>query len=122
MKTTNNTISNTIISQAISLGFDFAQFTNDATMQDVQEVLTEFFNENDQLLPQVEDECEVINNGRSQHVSYGDWWCDGEIVDHSKYWHKSPETKVYHSSFVMERDGKMVNMNLYYLVGQTDFN
>jgi hypothetical protein len=122
MKTTNNAISNTIISQAISLGFDFAQFTNDATLQEVQEALTEFFNENDQLLPQVEDECEVVNNGRSQHVSYGDWWCDGEIIDQSKYWHKSPDTKVYHSSFVMKRDGQMVNMNLYYLVGQTDFN
>ena len=122
MKTNNNTISNTIISQAISLGFDFAQFTNDSTIQEVQEALIEFFNENDQLLPQLEDECEVINNGRSQHVSYGDWWCDGEIIDQSKYWHKSHDTKVYHSSFVMERDGQMVNMNLYYLVGQTDFN
>jgi hypothetical protein len=117
MKTTNK-----IISQAISLGFDFEEISNDSTMADIQEILREFFNDNCELLPQLEDECEVINNGRSQHVSYRDWWCDGEIVDHSAHWHKSPDTKIYHSSFVMEKDGQMVNMNLYYIVGQTDFN
>jgi hypothetical protein len=122
MKTKQITISNTIINQAISMGFDFSQFSNESTIQDIYDSLMEYFHEYYQHLPQLEDECEVINNGRSQHVSYGDWWCDGEIIDQSKHWFDSPDTKVYHSSFLMEKDGLMHNMNLYYLVGQTQFN
>lgn len=71
----------------------------------------------------MEDECEVKNNGRTQHVRYVDFCSDGEIVDFSVNWHKSPETKIFHSDFVMEdTDGLMKYMNLYYLVGQTDYN
>ena len=118
-----NLIKNTIISQAIDLGFDFEQFTIDADLQEVSEALVDFFNENSEKLPRLEDECEVTNNGRSQHVSYGEFWSDGEIVDFSANWHKSPETKVFHSDFVMEdADGLMKNMHLYYLVGETDYN
>ena len=118
-----NLIKNTIISQAIELGFDFEQFTNDADLQEVSQALMDFFNENSEKLPRLEDECEVTNNGRSQHVSYGEFWSDGEIVDFSANWHKSPETKVFHSDFVMEdADGLMKNMHLYYLDGETDYN
>lgn len=118
-----NLIKNTIISQAIKLGFDFEQFSNDADLQEVSQALMDFFNENSHKLPRLEDECEVTNNGRTQHVSYGDFWSDGEIVDFSANWHKSPETKVFHSDFVMEdSDGLMKNMNLYYVVGETDYN
>ena len=118
-----NLIKNTIISQAIELGFDFEQFTNNTDLQEVEEALIDFFNENLENLPRIEDECELTTNGRTQHVSYGDFWSDGEIVDFSAHWHKSPETKVFHSDFAMEdNDGLMKNMNLYYLVGETDYN
>ena len=118
-----NLIKNTIISQAIELGFDFEQFTNDADLQEVNQALMDFFKENSDKLSRLEDECEVTSNGRNQHVSYGDFWSDGEIVDFSANWHKAPETKIFHSDFVMEdTDGLMKNMHLYYLVGENDYN
>jgi hypothetical protein len=117
-----NLIKNTIITQAIALGFDFEQFTAETELQEVEQAMVDFFNENSDKLERIEDECEVTTNGRSQHVSYGDFWSDGEIVDFSSNWSKSPEIKVFHSDFVMEQDGVMKNMNLYYLVGETDFN
>ena len=113
---------NTIITQAISLGFDFDHFTTDSTVDEITQSLFDFFNENSEALPQIEDECEVSSHGRSQTVSYGEYVCSGEIVDFSNNWHKSPETKVFHSDFVMEREGIMKNMRLYYLVGETDYN
>ena len=115
-------IKNTIITQAIALGFDFEQFTDETELQEVEQAMVDFFNENSEKLERIEDECEVTTNGRTQHVSYGDFWSDGEIVDFSSNWSKSPETKVFHSDFVMEQDGVMKNMNLYYLVGETDYN
>ena len=115
-------IKNTIITQAISLGFDFEQFTDDTNLKEVNQVLLDFFSENSEKLPRLEDECEVTNNGRTQHVSYGDFWSDGEIVDFSANWGKAPETKVFHSDFVMEDEGIMKNMHLYYLVGETEYN
>jgi hypothetical protein len=117
-----NLIKNTIITQAIALGFDFEQFTAETELQAVEEAMVDFFNENSEKLERIEDECEVTTNGRSQHVSYGDFWSDGEIVDFSSNWSKSPKTKVFHSDFVMEQCGVMKNMNLYYLVGETDYN
>lgn len=113
---------NTIIAQAITLGFDFEQFEEETTVEEINQALVDFFNENSEKLERLEDECEVTNNGRTQHVRYGDFWSDGEIVDFSSNWHKSPETKVFHSDFVMEDAGVMKNMNLYYLVGETDYN
>ena len=114
---------NTIINQAISLGFDFEQFTNDATIEEIAQEMLDFFSENSEKLERIEDECEVTNNGRTQHVSYGDFWSDGEIVDFSANWDKTPETKIFHSDFVMEdKDGLMKNMHLFYLVGETEYN
>ena len=84
--------------------------------------MVDFFNENSDKLERIEDECEVTTNGRTQHVSYGDFWSGGEIVDFSSNWSEAPETKVFHSLFVIEQDGVMKNMNLYYLVGETDYN
>lgn len=116
-------IKNTIIRQAIELGFDFEQFTNDTDLQEVNQTLIDFFNENSGKLPRLEDECEVTNNGRTQHVCYVDFWSDGEIIDFSNHWSKSPDTKIFHSDFVMEdNDGLMKNMHLYYLVGETEYN
>jgi hypothetical protein len=114
---------NTIIQQAISLGLDFEQFTHDATIEEIAKQMLDFFSENSEKLERIEDECEVSSNGRSQHVRYGDFWSDGEIVDFSSSWGKTPETKVFHSDFVMEdEDGLMKNMHLYYLVGETEYN
>lgn len=115
-------IKNTIITQAITLGFDFEQFDNDNTMEEVMQSLVEFFSENSDRLPTMEDECEVTSNGRSQNVNYVDYTSSGEIVHFSENWHKAPETKVFHSDFVMEDAGIMKNMRLYYLVGETDYN
>ena len=119
---TKQIFKNTIINQAIALGFDFSQFDAETELQEVEQAMMDFFNENSDRLERIEDECEVTNNGRSQHVSYGDFWSDGEIVDFSAHWFDAPETKVFHSDFVMEDNGVMKNMNLYYLVGETDYN
>jgi hypothetical protein len=113
---------NTIIAQAISLGFDFEQFTDDTTIEEMLQIMVDFFSENSEALPQLEDECEVTSHGRSQNVSYGDYTSSGEIVDFSENWHKDPSHKVFHSDFVMEDGGIMKNMRLYYLVGETDYN
>lgn len=86
-------------------------------------MLIDFFHENIEKLERLEDECEVMSNGRTQHVSYDDYWCDGEIVDFSAHRFKSPETKIFHSDFAMEdSDGLIKAMHLYYLVGENEFN
>ena len=119
-----NLIKNTIIAQAIKLGFDFEQFTNDADLHEINEALYDFFNDNSEKLPRLEDKCEVTNNGRTQNVTYGDFSVDGEIVDFAANWHKSPETKVFHSDFIMEdeEDRLIKTMHLYYVVGETEYN
>jgi hypothetical protein len=121
MKTT---IKNTIIKQAIELGFDFESVEKETTLEELDELLQEFFEEKADELPQVEDECDVHTNGRYQTVSYGDFIATGEIVDFSLYWHEPPDTKVYHEKFVFfdDDDGLVKRMNLYYLVGETDYN
>ena len=112
----------TIISQAISLGFDFEQFAAETELQEVEQAMLKFFKKNYNKLERLEDECEVKTGGRGQYVSYGDFCFGGEIVDFSAHWSKKPDTKVFHSHFVMEQDGVMKNMNLYCLVGETDYN
>lgn len=113
---------NTIIAQAITLGFDFEQFDGETTIEEITQAMFDFFNENSELLPRIEDECEVTSNGRGQNVSYGDYVCSGEIVDFRNHWADAAETKVFHSDLIMQEDGIMKNMNLYYLVGETDYN
>lgn len=115
-------MTNTIITQAITLGFDFDQFTDDATVLEIMQSMHDFFNENSEKLPQLEDECEVSGHGNSQNVSYRDHTSSGQIIDFSENWHQVPDTKVFHSDFIIEVDGIMHNMNLYYLVGETDSN
>lgn len=117
-----NLFTNAIISQAISLGFDFSEFTSDTEILEVEKAMIDFFHENSDKLPRIEDECEVTNNGRSQNVSYDDYVADGQIVDFSAHWHLAPDTKVFHSDFIMEHEGIIKNMHLYYLVGETEFN
>lgn len=113
---------NTIIQQAIELGFDFGDSDPEMSIEEIEQEMMDFFNENSDLLESIEDECEVTNHRCSQSVVYGDYWCSGEIVNFSDHWHKPQDTKIYHSDFVMEEDGVMKKMNLYYLVGKTDYN
>ena len=115
-------IKNSIFTQAIELGFDFSTFSDDTTVAEIEGALIEFFNENSEKLPQTEDECEVTSSGRYQNVNYGDFTSSGEIVNFSDNWNKAPKTKVFHSSFPMLDGDKFVNVNLYYLVGETDYN
>lgn len=117
-------ITNALLTQAIELGFDFNQFSNTDTLQDVSEMLWDFIKENSDKLPQIEDECEVNSHGKIQSVSYGDYLISGDIVDFSQHWHKPADTKVFHSDFVFidPIDGLAKNVNLYYLVGETEYN
>lgn len=109
--------SNIIIQQALELGFQFDQFEKNDTMQDVGEAILEFFKENSDKLPQVEDHCEVHGHGNRQYVSYRNYSCSGQIVDYSEDWNKPAGTKVFHSDFVfLDSDGLHKQMNLYYLV------
>lgn len=117
-----NLIKNTIISQVIALGFDFEQFSAETELREVEEAMIDFFNENSEKLERVEDECNVQTSGRSQYVIYCDYRTDGDIVDFSENWHKSPKTKVFHTNFLMEKDNLIKNMYLYYLVGKTEHN
>lgn len=116
------TLKNKIVLQAIKLGFNFEDIDNDITIDELLQELTDFFSENREKLPQIEDECEVDSFGTSQNVVYGDYACSGEIVDFSAHWHKNPDTKVFHSDCIVEENGEMVNVNLFYLVGETDYN
>lgn len=116
-------MNNTTLLQAIELGFDFDQYADDQSFNEIMPDLIDFMNENYERLPQIEDECEINSHGRSQTVSYEDFVSSGDIMDFSAHWHKAPETKIFHSSFVkMDSEGKFTNINLYYLVGETDYN
>lgn len=120
----NPKITNALLIQAIQLGFDFNQFSNTDTLQDVSELLWDYLKENSDRLPQIEDECEINSHGKIQSVSYGDYLCTGDIVDFKEYWHKPADTKVFHSDFVFidQIDGIAKHVNLYYLVGETEYN
>ena len=50
---------NTIINQAISLGFDFEQFDSETTVEEITTAMMEFFFENSDKLERLEDECIV---------------------------------------------------------------
>lgn len=115
---------NSVISQAIELGFDFEDFTEETTIEELYQHLMDFFNENSERLEQEEDECDVESHGRNQYVSYGEYNSSGDIVDFSQHWGDDPDTKVFHSDFVFldEKTNKMKRMSLYYLVGETYLN
>jgi hypothetical protein len=115
-------IKSSIIAQAIELGFDFSEVDMCDDMNDLNNRLHDFFVEKEESLEQEEDECEVTFHNRGQSVSYGDYQCDGEIVDPSQHWREAPDHKVYHSDFLYESCGRVVKMNLYYLVDETEYN
>lgn len=118
----NTLFTNKIITQAVELGFDFEQFSGDADLKEIVDGMMDFFNENSEKLPQIEDECEVTSRGVSQNVSYGDYISSGSIVDFSENWHQSPDHKVFHSDFILIQEGVIKNMRLFYYVGETDSN
>lgn len=117
-----NLVTNTIIAQAILLGFDFSLLPASTTNEELNTELLNFFMDGTQDLETIEAECEV-NPGRQQSVIYEDYECYGEIVDFSAHWHKPAGTKVYHSDYItVDKDGKVKRMKLYYLVGETEYN
>lgn len=64
-----NLIKNTIITQAIALGFDFEQFTSETELKEVEQAMVDFFNENSDKLERIEDECEVTTNGKTNRLA-----------------------------------------------------
>lgn len=123
MKKTNY-FQNSVIQQAIKLGFDFSQFNKHDDVQEIEYALIEFFYENTEFIENLEDECEITKTGSSQHVEYLDYSCTGEIIDWSRHWRQSPETKIYHSDFcfIDKTDGLVKYMKLFCYVGENDFN
>ena len=123
MKKTNY-FQNSVIQQAIQLGFDFSQFSNHDDVQEINCALIEFFEENTDLLENLEDECDVISHGSSQHVEFMNYSCTGEILDWSKHWREKPDTKIYHSEFcfIDKTEGLVKYMKLFCYVGENDFN
>lgn len=114
---------NTLIKQVIDLGFDFENFENETELSEISEKINEFLFENIDTLAEEEDECEVTSNGRGQHVRYGNYESDGEIVDFAAYWGEPAGTKIYHSEFVdFKKDGTAFKMKLYYLQPETHLN
>jgi hypothetical protein len=117
-------LKNETILQAIELGFDFHLSTDDnTTVEELKSLLLDFFDENREKLPRKEDECKVSGSGNSQSVIYGDYVCSGEILSYRDNAFDAPDTKIFHSDFVMQqRDGRMVHMNLFEYVGPTMYN
>jgi len=113
---------NSIIKQAIELGFDFEQFSNEDNLDAVYLAMMDFFNEHSSELPRLEDECEVSIHGHTQTVNHGNYTSSGEIVDRSHFWSEPVGFKVFHSEYVMEHNGLMHNMNLYYENPETQWN
>ena len=115
---------NSVIQQAIQLGFDFSQFSNHDDVQEINFALIDFFYEKADLLENLEEECDVISHGSSQHVEFMNYSCTGEILDWSKHWRQAPETKIYHSDFcfIDKTDGLVKYMKLFCYVGANDFN
>ena len=113
---------NSIIKQALELGFDFENFSNEDSLDVVYLAMIDFFNDHSNELPRIEDECEVSSHGHTQTVNHGNYTSSGEIVDRSYYWSKPVGFKVFHSDYVTEENGIMCNMNLYYCVPETQWN
>lgn len=114
-----NSLKNSIVLQAINLGFDFEALESNQSLLDS---LKDFFYDNADKLEQVEHECEVVDNRGSQHVSFEDFWSDGEIVNWSDHWHKPADTKIFHSNFIKEENGVVRNIKLFCYVGENEYN
>ncbi|MDX1936369.1 MAG: hypothetical protein SFU21_04610 [Flavihumibacter sp.] len=103
----------TTLLAAIQIGFKVDELENDVTIEELNEAMMQFLFENSDKLPKHYEEVEVENNGRDQHVSFGDFSSTGEIVKFSNYWFE-PRQKIEHSDFVhIEKDGTPINIILW---------
>lgn len=116
---TSNQRTINIISKAVALGY---RFFESETIEDTRIEAEQYLIDNTDA---IEDQCEVVSlGGHGQRVDWSDgkgydFWQQGDIVDFARHWHKEPEHKVYHNT-VIDSEGQVVN--LFYYVGQTDFN
>jgi hypothetical protein len=109
-----------ILTKAVANGFEFdEQDTIENTRINAEDFLIE------SEIDVTEEHVEVKSLGsHGQRVDWSDgkgfdFWSQGEIVDFSKHWFDSPETKVFHST-ILDSDANVIRM--YYLVGKTDYN
>lgn len=119
MKISSNQRVINIINKALENGFEFNETDR---MEEIRIKAEEFLIENTEA---IEEECEIVSLGNhGQRVDwndeYGFWfWQQGEIVRFSDNWNKHPETKIFHNT-ILDSKGRVIN--LYYLVGETEFN
>lgn len=105
---------NLTIQKAIKLGFDFSQFDEETTIEDITKNVIEFFSENLDRLKVENHFCEITQNGNSHNVNYGSYSSSGYIVDWSAYWHEKKQ-KIYHSNFleIDEKTGEPICVKLW---------
>ena len=113
------------LQKAIEIGFDFENSTFE-NREELEQLVIEFLNDNVDLLERSEeDECNVHQSGRSQHVSYGDFESSGEIISWGpNLWNKPADYKIYHSYFLVidQKTGEPYKMNLFEYVGENEYN
>lgn len=102
-----------ILKAAIDLGFEFDDCDS---LRAIIEASEEFIRNH---AVAERHECDITVSGRTQSVSFGDYRCTGEIIDFSAHWHEAPDTEVEHEMFI-NNDGQLIQ--LYYVVGVTDYN
>jgi hypothetical protein len=105
------------IKTAIRLEFDF-EGQDFETKESFEELIVDFLNENVNLLPRINERCEVTGSGNRQQVSHGDFESFGEIIDWG-YYHFKKRQRAYHSNFLRidEKTGNCYNVNLYDMAG-----
>jgi hypothetical protein len=97
---------------AIILGFDYGNSSFD-TREELEQLIVNFLNDNVEKLPKLKDFCEVHQHNHNQHVSYGNFFSSGEIVDWTSHYNRRKH-RIYHSSFLhIENDGRCYEMKLY---------
>jgi len=118
-----NKMKNLTLLQALQIGFDFENSSFE-DKEELQKEVYEFLNENLELLPREEDECDVSGHGSSQYVNHGDYSSGGEILQYDEnYWFLQPGSKVFHSNYLfIDNEGKCFNMNLYQVVRENEYN
>lgn len=105
-------ITSKTIQTAIRLGFEYAD-SKFSSKEEFENDIIDFLNENSDKIKKVEKHFCEVTGGRNQHVSFGDYWADGEIVDWSYYYHKRKQ-RIYHSDFIdYKEDGTPVKVLLY---------
>ena len=118
-KVTKNQRTLNIINKSVENGFEFDEAE---TLEEIRIDAEDFLIENTEAS---EEECDIESLGNhGQRVDWSDgkgydFCSQGEIVDWSNNWSKSPDTKVFYET-VIDSDANVIK--LYYLVGETDMN